>query len=126
MTDLVVPWTPNPDTVAVKTNTTNETVASGKYAICKVTCKGDGKFYIDDALAFEGYSITTVTGSSMDVDANGALETGGTGGAIDAYTFTSTDVICTHVFEVPSGTDLKVAGTAGNARYTLALYNEIT
>ena len=124
MTDLVVPWTPNPDTVAVKTNTANETIAADKYGICTVYCEGDGEFYIDNVKALNGYTQTNITASSMQTSSN-LLGTSGSAGTA-AYTFTAENCGVTAEFRVPTGTNLKVAGTAGNARYTLALYNEIT
>jgi len=124
MTDLVVPWTPNPGTVAVKTNTSNETIAAGKYGIVTVYCEGDGEFYIDDVKALNGYTQTNITASTM-TTGSGQL-TSGTGGGTAAYTFTAENCGVTAEFRVPTGTNLKVAGTAGNARYTLALYSEIT
>jgi len=126
MTDLVVPWTPNPDTVAVKTNTANEAIAAGKYAICKVWCKGDGKFYIDDVLAFEGYTVQAFTASAIELTNGDSITTGGTANGNPAFVFSAQNMAVTETFRVPTGTDLKVAGTVGNARYVIETFTEIT
>ncbi len=56
---IVVPFNFSVDSTTVKTNTTNEAVAAGKYALVYANTRAGGTFFIDDVAALTGQQSAT-------------------------------------------------------------------
>lgn len=123
MTNIVVPYAENPDSTVG--NQTSYTVPAGKYAHITCICPDSSSTVtVNGNKVCQGSSITTITGSSLNVDSNDHLVvvTGGTNDDA-ALTFTSQGIVHSTRIRIPAGA---VVAVTGNGYFVKEEYSDPT